>query len=108
MVVKKLGHDEVKQGPQLSHRILDWCTREKEPVPSVKVKERLPSPTSVVLDRLGFVEDHVVPLDSLESHLIFATSNDEIVGGNQDMDSHSRVVEVLGIKELGKLLSFFC
>ena len=36
VVIKKLGHDEVEQGPKLCHRVLDWGTGEEKSVPCVE------------------------------------------------------------------------
>jgi hypothetical protein len=68
--VEEGRHDEVEEGPEFVHRVLDGGTGEEESVAAAEAEERLPSCTSRALDRLGFVEDHVLPLDSLEVLLI--------------------------------------
>ena len=38
VIIEELRHDEVKQCPQLSHRVLNWCTRQQQPITSLEAK----------------------------------------------------------------------
>ena len=63
MVVEEFRHDEMKQCPQLLHRVLNWCSCQEKAISSVELEEYFPSSTVVVLDRLSFIKDHIVPFD---------------------------------------------
>ena len=52
------------------HRVLYGRPGQEQPVPAVEAKEGLPSCARRALDRLGLVEDHVLPLDTLEVLLV--------------------------------------
>lgn len=92
VVVEKLRHDEVKQGPQFCHRVLDRCARQKKSVACVEAKKDLPTATCIVLDCLSLVKNHVVPLDLHQLGLVFHVVDDEIVGRQKHMDLHLWVV----------------
>lgn len=70
MRIEKRGHDEVEEGPELVHRVLDGRPGEEESVAAAEAEEGLPASTRRALDRLRFVEDHVLPLDALEVLLV--------------------------------------
>lgn len=52
------------------HRVLDRRSGEEQSVPAVEAEEGLPSGRRRALDCLGLVEDHVLPLDTLEVLLV--------------------------------------
>jgi hypothetical protein len=86
--IKEAWHDEMQQSPQLYtaasinrevqiveksrtlHGILDRCACQKQAIPTVKAEQGLPANASSVLDILGFVEYHVLPLDPLKVLLV--------------------------------------
>ena len=80
MVVEELWHDKVEQRPQLSHRVLNWRARQQKPVTRVELEEHFPSAAQVVLDGLGFVEDHVVPFDLEELGLVLRIVRNQVIG----------------------------
>lgn len=82
MVVEQLGHDEMQQGPQFSHRVLDWSSGKEQSVSGLKSKENLPSSACIVLYCLSFVEDHVVPFDFHQFGLVLNVVDDKVVGSD--------------------------
>lgn len=85
--IKKAWHYEMQQSPQLYaadsinggpyswklrtlHGILNRCTRQKQAIPTVKAEQGLPTHAGSIFDILGFVEDHVLPLDPLKVLLV--------------------------------------
>jgi len=52
------------------HGVLDWCSREEETVSAMKTKESLPPNTGRVFYVLGFIENHILPFNTLEVLLI--------------------------------------
>ena len=86
--IKEAWHDEMQQSPQLYvadlingenpdnwrsrtlHGILNRCTRQKQAVSTVKAEQGLPTHAGCILDILGFIEYHVLPLDPLKVLLI--------------------------------------
>jgi len=52
------------------HRVLNGSSREEKSVSAVESKERLPSRRRRALDSLSLVQDHVLPLHSLEVLLV--------------------------------------
>lgn len=99
MAIEKPRHDEVQERPELCHRVLNRGTCEKQAVARVELEEDLPSPTQVILDRLGFIQDHVMPFDPKESLLVFGLVHNQVVGSKQHVDPHVWVVEIFRIKE---------
>ena len=66
-------------------------------------KQRLPTHTGRVLDILSLVENHILPLDTLEVLLILG---DELVAGNQDVERSVLVItDLLLAPELSKRCS---
>jgi len=104
MAVEEFRHDKVKESPQLCHCVLDGCASEKESVSGVELEQNLPSPTQVILNGLGFIQDHVMPLHSDQLHLILRIVHDQVVGGHQYIYLHARVVKVLWIQESSQFL----
>ena len=43
--IKQGRHDEVQEGPQLSHAILDGCARQEEPISTIEAQQDLPPQT---------------------------------------------------------------
>jgi hypothetical protein len=85
--IKKARHDEMQQSPQLYvalsingdsdrwksrtlHGILNRCTGQKQAIPTVKAEQGLPTHAGSILNILGFVEYHVLPLDPLKVLLV--------------------------------------
>ena len=68
-------------------------------------EQRLPTDTGRVLDILSLIEDHVLPLDTLEVLLILG---DELVAGDQDVERSVLVIaNLLLAPELAKRCSVF-
>ena len=108
MIVKEFGHDKVKQSPQLCHRVLDRRARQQKPVTRVELEEHFPATTQVILDGLGLVENHVVPFDLKELGLVLRVIRNQVVRGDQHVDLHGRVGQVLRVEELAELLTLLC
>lgn len=68
--VKNFWHDEVKECPEFSHGILDWCSCQQKLVSCLKVHQDAPSLRSNIFDSLCFVKDHVLPVKSVECFFI--------------------------------------
>jgi hypothetical protein len=107
MAIEKPRHDEMQERPELCHGVLNRGTSEQQAVARVELKENLPSPTQVILDSLGFIQDHVMPFDSEKLLLVFGLVHDQVIGGKQNIDPHVGVVEIFRVKEFAKLLSLF-
>ena len=107
MAIEKPRHNEMQERPKLCHGVLNRGTSEQQAVARVELKEHLPSTTQVILDRLGFIQDHVVPFYPEKLLLIFGLVHDQVVGGKQNVDPHVRVIEIFRVKEFPKLLSLF-
>ena len=71
------------------HGILDRGASKQEPIATLKPQESLPSNTRGVLDVLRFVQDHVLPLDTLEVLLVLCY---ELVTGDEHMEGSVLVV----------------
>ena len=99
MAIEKPRNDEVQERPELCHRVLNRGTCEKQAVARVELEEDLPSPTQVILDSLGFIQDHVMPFDPKEFLLVFGLVHNQVVGSKQHVDPHVWVVEIFRIKE---------
>jgi hypothetical protein len=66
-------------------------------------EQRLPTDTGSVLNVLSFIENHILPLDTLEVLLILG---DELVTGNQDVERSILVIADLFLApELSKRCS---
>ncbi|TFA99797.1 hypothetical protein CCMA1212_008205 [Trichoderma ghanense] len=96
--VKERRHDEVQQGPQLLHVVLDGGTRQQQAVSAVEAEQALPSGAGRALDGLGLVEDHVLPSHLLE---VGHVGHDELVRGDADVEG--RVLAVRGVLAVPKL-----
>ena len=107
MAIEKPRHDEMQERPELCHRILNRGTCEQQTVARIELEEDFPSATQVILDRLGFIQDHVMPFDPEELLLVFGLVHYQIVGSKKYFDPHVWVVEIFRIKEFPKLLSLF-
>lgn len=70
--VEQAWHDKVQQCPQLLHGVLDGGSGKEQTITAIEPKERFPSRTGRILDVLGFVQDHVLPLLALEVLLILS------------------------------------
>ena len=99
MAIEKPRHYEMQEGPKLCHRVLNRGTCQKQAVACVELEQDLPSPTQVILDRLGFIQDHVMPFYPEELLLVFGLVHNQIVGSKQHVDPHVWVVEIFRIKE---------
>lgn len=56
--------------PQLHHVILQGCSRQEQPPPRVESEEGLPALTLEILDVLGLVQNHVIPLFASEDKVV--------------------------------------
>ena len=63
MVIEKLWHDKMKEGPKLCHRVLNRRASQKQSIPGVELQEYLPSTTCIIFDGLSFIKNHVIPFD---------------------------------------------
>lgn len=76
---------------------------QQQPAEGVEVQERLPLLGHVVLDVVGFVENHVVPLLALE-HVVIR--EDDLIGGDTHMEaiqfgpSYAQLLALLGRTEI--------
>lgn len=52
------------------HIVLNGCSCQQQPVAALETKKSLPSSTGGILDILGLVENHILPLYALEVLLI--------------------------------------
>lgn len=68
--VEELRHDEVEQGPEFRHCVLNRGSCQEELVSASEAQQCVPSLGLYVFDGLGFVQNDVLPLDSLESLLV--------------------------------------
>lgn len=57
-------------GARTLHGVLDRSTSQQQSVSALETQKRLPSHTVRVLDVLSLIQDHVLPLYSLEVLLI--------------------------------------
>lgn len=71
MTIEKPRHDEMQECPELCHGVLNRGTCEQQAVARVELEEDFPSATQVILDRLSFIQDHVMPFDPEELLLVF-------------------------------------
>ena len=108
MIVEKLGHDKVKQRPELSHRVLNRSTGQEQSVSGIELKKDLPATTRVVLDSLSLIEDHVIPFDLEKLSLVLRVVRDQIVRRDQHVNLHRRVSQILWVKELAEFLALLC
>ena len=76
LVAEDLRHQEVHERPELHHIILQGCASQQKSTLGVEAKECLPALRLEILDVLGLVEDHVVPLLAAEGEVIL---NDELI-----------------------------
>lgn len=88
MRVKKAGHDEMEQCPELYvkvsdcrhcwhillalHGVLNRCTSQKQTIATLESKQCLPPYTRGILDVLSLVEDHILPFHTLEILLVLS------------------------------------
>lgn len=106
MVIEELRHDEMEEGPQLSHGVLDGRSCEEESVSGLELQETFPPATHIVFDRLGFVQNHVVPFDPHEFGLVFGIVTDQVITCDQYVNLQMRVAQILGVQILPKALAF--
>jgi len=64
------GWEEEREEGRTVHRVLNGSSSEEKSVSTVESEEGLPSRRRRTLDSLSLVEDHVLPLDSLEVLLV--------------------------------------
>jgi hypothetical protein len=84
LATENLRHQEVHQTPKFHHVILQGRPSEEQPPLSVKAKESLPPLTLEVLDVLGLIKDHIIPLLTSEGEVIL---NHKLVRGYADMEA---------------------
>ena len=83
MGVEQSWHNEVKQGPQFLHVILNWRTGQQKTIAAAEPKQILPSRTRRGLDSLSFIKNHVLPLHLLE---VLRVKDDKLVRRDEDME----------------------
>jgi hypothetical protein len=66
----RLTEVQIVEKARTLHGILDRCACQKQAIPTVKAEQGLPADASSILDILGFVEYHVLPLDPLKVLLV--------------------------------------
>ncbi|KAH6603254.1 hypothetical protein Trco_008029 [Trichoderma cornu-damae] len=96
--IEERRHDEVQQGPQLLHVVLDGGAGEQQAVPAVEAEQALPAGAGRALDGLGLVENHVLPSHLLE---VGHVGDDELV--RRDADVEGRVLAVRGVLPVPEL-----
>ena len=88
MRVKKAGHDEMEQCPELCvkvndcwrcwhilltlHGVLNRCTSQKQTIATLESKQCLPPYARGILDVLSLIEDHILPFHTLEILLVLS------------------------------------
>ena len=79
-------HQEIKNRPQITQRIFQWRTGQHEPVLGTERFDRLGILAEPVLDVLGFIQDHGLPVNFLMLRHIAPQyrigGNDEVMRGN--------------------------
>lgn len=65
--IEKIRHHEIEQGPEFSHIILNGSSSQQETVSRLELLENVPSLGEDIFDRLGFVQNHKLPFQSLKS-----------------------------------------
>jgi len=83
MRIKEIRHHKVEQCPKFCHIVLDRRTSEQQSVSRLEFLKGVPSLRQNILDSLGFVQNHELPLESLEGLLI---SNCQLIGSNDNME----------------------
>ena len=78
-----------KRNQRTLHVVLNRGSSQQQPITAVKPKQRLPTHAGGILDVLSLIENHILPLDTLEVLLILS---DELVAGNQYMKGGVLVV----------------
>lgn len=107
VAIEKLWHDEMQKSPELSHWILNWGTGEQESISSIELQQNSPPSAQIILDCLGLIQNHVMPFYSQKFLLILRCIRNQVVGGQQNIDSHIWVIQVLRVQKFSKFLSFF-
>lgn len=82
--VEDLGHEKVKQRPQLGQVVLQGCAGEQQPAVGLEVEQDLPALRLEVLNVLSLVQDHVVPFLASEYRVV---GHSDLVAGNADMET---------------------
>ena len=62
--------DEENQVPKVLELVLDGSSCQQKPISAVERQESFPTEGIRILDCLGFVQNHVLPLDTFQLHLI--------------------------------------
>ena len=70
LIAEDLRHQEVHERPQLHDVILQRRARQQKSSLGVEAQECLPALRLKVLDVLGLIEDHVVPLLAAEGKVV--------------------------------------
>ena len=83
LAAEDLRHQEMHEGPQLHDIILQGGTSQQESPFSVEPKQGLPPLAFEVLNVLGLIQDHIVPLLPSEGKVIL---NDKLVRGDAHME----------------------
>lgn len=91
---KDVGQEEVEQGPELVEVVLQRGSGEQKPVARFDLANDEGEFGLFVLDSVGLIDDHVLPVELLEDALL---SDEHLVGGDDDVPTagHHRVADEL-------------
>jgi len=85
--VKDVGHEKIKQRPELTDIILERCPRENELVGGIvmfrKRNEQLAVP---ILEAMTFINDHVLPFNTSQIGKINLLPANELITDDEDME----------------------
>lgn len=99
--IEQRWHDEMQQGPQLGHAVLNRCSRQQQPVSAVEPEEHLPASTRRALDGLRFIEHHVLPIDPVE---VLVVGHDQLVRSDHDVETRLGRVQIPRVPKLAQYL----
>lgn len=78
-IVEDIRKEEVEEGPQLVQVVLEGSTRDEEAVGRFEFTDDLGELRFLVLDTVGFIDDHVAPVELLENGTFL---HDDLVRGD--------------------------
>lgn len=83
LAAEYLRHQEMHERPKFHHIVLQWSSSQKKSSLCIKSKKSLPPLTFKVLDILGLIQDHIVPLLPSKGKVIL---NYKLVRGDADVE----------------------
>ena len=82
LVTEKTGYEEIKEGPQLQHVVLNRRSREDEPMVGNQLLDGFRRLSLSVLNDVPFVQDAVIPAQRSEKLQIVSY---DVVGGDDEV-----------------------